>query len=147
MVYTIHNSGYNLFKIPGNQKYIPHNYTVEGDWSGAAFLLVAGAVNGELTIQGLHSDSMQSDMAIINALRIAGAKIISTDSQIEISKSGLKAFDFDATESPDLFPPLVALASYCEGETHIKGVSRLIYKESNRAIYFERGVCQDEYKM
>jgi len=45
----------------------------------------------------------------------------------------LKAFEFDATESPDLFPPLVALASYCQGVSTIKGVSRLIYKESDRA--------------
>ncbi len=48
-----------------------------------------------------------------------------SDNQIEISKSQLKAFEFDATESPDLFPPLVALASYCTGVTTIKGVSRL----------------------
>lgn len=52
---------------------------------------------------------------------------------IEITKSQLKAFEFDATEAPDLFPPLVALASYCEGVSIIKGVSRLIYKESDRA--------------
>jgi 3-phosphoshikimate 1-carboxyvinyltransferase len=56
-----------------------------------------------------------------------------TENQIEISKSELKAFDFDATDSPDLFPPLVALASYCAGTSNIKGVSRLIYKESDRA--------------
>ena len=72
-------------------------------------------------------------MSIINALEKAGAKMIISEDQIEISKSELKAFEFDATESPDLFPPLVALASYCKGISTIKGVSRLIYKESNRA--------------
>ena len=46
----------------------------------------------------------------------------------------LNAFEFDATDCPDLFPPLVALAAYCKGETEIKGVSRLTHKESNRAI-------------
>ena len=131
---TIHNSGYNLFLIPGNQKYIPHNYTVEGDWSGAAFLLVAGAVNGQLSVQGLSTESMQSDMAIIRALEKAGARLKIDDNSIEISKSELKAFEFDATESPDLFPPLVTLASYCKGVSTIKGVSRLIYKESDRAL-------------
>lgn len=129
----IHNKDYNLFQIPGNQKYIPHNYTVEGDWSGGAFLLVAGAVNGQLCVKDLRTDSMQSDKAIINALKLAGAKMKISENQIEISKSELQAFDFDATESPDLFPPLVTLASYCEGVSNIKGVSRLIYKESNRA--------------
>ena len=130
---TVENSDYSLFRIRGNQKYIPHSYTVEGDWSGGAFLLVAGAINGNICVKGLRSDSMQSDMAIIKALEKAGAHIITGDDQVEISKSELKAFEFDATESPDLFPPLVALASYCEGISSIKGVSRLIFKESNRA--------------
>ena len=128
-----HSTDYTLFQIPGNQKYIPQNYTVEGDWSGAAFLLVAGAVNGQITIDGLRTDSMQSDIAILNAIERAGAKIKTSENQVEITKSGLKAFDFDATESPDLFPPLVALASYCDGISNIKGVSRLVYKESDRA--------------
>jgi 3-phosphoshikimate 1-carboxyvinyltransferase len=130
---SITNKDYSLFQIPGNQKYTPLNYTVEGDWSGGAFLLVAGAVNGPLTVQGLSNDSMQSDMAIIKALTKAGAKMKLTENQIEISKSELKAFDFDATNSPDLFPPLVALASFCEGISSIKGVSRLTHKESDRA--------------
>jgi 3-phosphoshikimate 1-carboxyvinyltransferase len=130
----IQNTDYKLFKITGNQKYTPHEYTVEGDWSGGAFLLVAGAINGsQLSVQNLQSDSMQSDMAIINALKKAGAKMKISDNQIDISKSELKAFDFDASESPDLFPPLVALATYCKGVSTIKGVSRLKYKESDRA--------------
>jgi 3-phosphoshikimate 1-carboxyvinyltransferase len=130
---SVENRDYRLFRIQGNQKYIPHSYTVEGDWSGGAFLLVAGAINGQLCVKGLRSDSMQSDKLIVNALEKAGAHIISGENQIEITRSELKAFEFDATESPDLFPPLVALASYCEGISTFKGVSRLIYKESDRA--------------
>jgi 3-phosphoshikimate 1-carboxyvinyltransferase len=130
---SVENSDYKLFRIPGNQKYNSHNYTVEGDWSGGAFLLVAGAINGQLSIQGLNQNSKQSDKAIIIALQKAGAKMAISEDNIDISKSKLQAFDFDATESPDLFPPLVALASYCEGISAFKGVSRLIYKESNRA--------------
>ena len=130
---TIENSNYNLFKISGNQKYTPNTYMVEDDWSGGAFLLVAGAINGQLIIKGLRRDSKQSDMSILNALEMADAHLIIGDDQIEISKSELKAFEFNATQSPDLFPPLVALASYCKGISTIKGVSRLIYKESNRA--------------
>ena len=120
---TVMTSDYDLFRIPGNQKYIPHNYTVEGDWSGGAFLLVAGAINGQLSVNGLRNDSMQSDMAVIKALEMAGAQMTFGEDNIDISKSELKAFDFNATESPDLFPPLVALASYCNGVSTIKGVS------------------------
>jgi 3-phosphoshikimate 1-carboxyvinyltransferase len=130
---TVECSDYELFSIRGKQKYTPRKYSVESDWSGGAFLLVAAAINGSLTVQGLHSDSKQSDMAVMNALQKAGATMIIDGDQIDISKSDLKAFVFDATESPDLFPPLVALASYCKGISEIKGVSRLAYKESDRA--------------
>jgi 3-phosphoshikimate 1-carboxyvinyltransferase len=130
---TIECTDYELFTIPGKQEYTPRKYTVESDWSGGAFLLVAGAINGNLLIQGLRTDSKQSDMAVIGALEKAGAKMNIREDQIGISKSALKAFEFDATESPDLFPPLAALAAYSDGVSTIKGVSRLIYKESDRA--------------
>ena len=130
---SLENIDYTTFRIPGNQKYTPQDYIVEGDWSGGAFLLVAGAINGQLTVKGLRSDSRQSDISVLKALKMAGAQMIIGDDQVEISKSELKSFVFDATESPDLFPPLVALASYCSGISAIKGVSRLIFKESNRA--------------
>ncbi len=124
---------YEVFRINGRQKYIPKTYNVEGDWSGAAFLLVAGAINGDLHVNGLNMSSMQSDMAVIKALELAGASMEPGFDYIKISRSDLKAFEFDATESPDLFPPLVALASYAKGISRIKGVSRLTFKESDRA--------------
>ncbi len=130
---SIENENYKLFHIPGNQRFKALNYRVESDWSGAAFLLVAGAINGNLIIEGLNTESKQSDMAIIEALRKAGAHIEIRNNNVEVSRSELNGFEFDATESPDLFPPLAALASYCKGETIIKGVSRLEHKESNRA--------------
>ena len=130
---SILNEDYKLFRIPGRQKYFPRSYEVESDWSGGAFLLVAGAINGKIKVTGLRTDSFQSDMGILKALEEAGAEIKISDGSIEASKSSLKAFRFDATEAPDLFPPLVALASYCSGITEIKGASRLTHKESDRA--------------
>lgn len=112
----------------------PCTYTVEGDWSGGAFLLVAGAIAGNVHIAGLNVASTQADKTIINALKDAGAGLNISDNGIEISPSVLSAFNFDATDCPDLFPPLVSLASYCGGITYIKGVSRLAHKESNRGI-------------
>jgi 3-phosphoshikimate 1-carboxyvinyltransferase len=124
---------YELFSIRGKQVYKPRRFDVEGDWSGAAFLLAAGAINGDLRIKGLNTQSKQSDMAILEALGKAGANMKVNGNDIEISKSELKAFEFDATESPDLFPPLAAIASYAKGMTVLSGVSRLAHKESDRA--------------
>ena len=109
-------------------------YTVEGDWSGAAFLLVTGAIAGDITVKGLDVRSTQADRAVLQALQSCGAKLSIQAEQIEIGPGALQAFQFDATECPDLFPPLVALAAYCKGTTVIQGVSRLAHKESNRAL-------------
>jgi 3-phosphoshikimate 1-carboxyvinyltransferase len=111
-------------------------YTVEGDWSGGAFLLVAGAIAGTIVVEGLAVSSTQADKAILTALQQTGAILSIQSNRIEIGPpmKKLKAFQFDATESPDLFPPLVALASYCDGKSVIEGATRLTHKESNRAL-------------
>ncbi|NBO49585.1 MAG: 3-phosphoshikimate 1-carboxyvinyltransferase [Chitinophagia bacterium] len=109
-------------------------YAVEGDWSGAAFLFVAGAIANEIRVEGMREDSVQADKKILEAIKDAGAKIIYADGVYKITPSILNAFEFDATECPDLFPPLVALAAYCRGITKIKGANRLTHKESNRAL-------------
>ena len=70
----------------------------------------------------------------------ANAAIAMEAKGIQAHPGGLRGFEFDATDCPDLFPPLVALAAYCKGETKIKGVSRLKHKESNRAV-----TLQDEF--
>jgi 3-phosphoshikimate 1-carboxyvinyltransferase len=109
-------------------------YTVEGDWSGGAFLLVAGAISGSILVRGLDLSSTQADKAIVDALMAANAGIAMETKGIRLNAQEMNGFDFDATDCPDLFPPLVALASYCKGKTTIKGVTRLTHKESNRAL-------------
>jgi 3-phosphoshikimate 1-carboxyvinyltransferase len=109
-------------------------YTVESDWSGGAFLLVAGCIAGPITVRGLDLMSTQADKKIMEALSNANANVAVEAKGIKLHPGRMSAFEFDATDCPDLFPPLVALASYCDGETKIKGVSRLVYKESDRAM-------------
>jgi 3-phosphoshikimate 1-carboxyvinyltransferase len=134
------NHNYESFYFPKEDWVKPTGtieYTVEGDWSGGAFLLVAAAIAGEATIRGLDPESTQADKAILAALSDAGAFLRIGKNEISVGENRsdkLNAFHFDATDCPDLFPPLVALASACQGSSFIKGVSRLAYKESDRAI-------------
>ncbi|MFL5788598.1 MAG: 3-phosphoshikimate 1-carboxyvinyltransferase [Flavisolibacter sp.] len=109
-------------------------FRVEADWSGGAFLLVAAAISGEATIIGLDIDSTQADKAILEAMKQSGVMMDLRKNEIQVKKSCIKTFEFDATDCPDLFPPLVCLASFTEGISSIKGVHRLTYKESNRAM-------------
>ncbi len=128
----VENHGYNEFKIPGGQKYKPANISVEGDWSGAAFLLCAGAIAGSVSVTGLNSESYQPDRAVITALKKCGAEVTVEKNVIHVKSGNLYGFEFDATECPDLFPPLAALAFYCKGESVIWGAGRLKHKESDR---------------
>lgn len=117
------------------------NCIIEGDWSGAAFLLVAGAVGGNVVVKGLDIHSAQADKAILNALKDCGAEISAAEGTVTVNSfpGGLgNAFYFNATDCPDLFPPLVVLAAYCKGISVIEGVSRLQHKESNRAITLQQ---------
>jgi 3-phosphoshikimate 1-carboxyvinyltransferase len=124
------------FSSTPNANFKTINYTVEGDWSGGAFLLVASAIAGNIVAKGLDINSTQADKKIIEALKDCGCNILIMNNEIEVlnSASCISGFEFDATDCPDLFPPLVALAAYCKGETKIKGVQRLTHKESNRAL-------------
>jgi len=131
-----HNS-YKIFKIKGNQIYKSLNMKIEGDWSGAAFMAVAGAIGGKISISNLNQNSKQADVKILEALREAGAHFSFNKTTLSVNKGKLKAFNFDATHCPDLFPPLVVLAANCKGISKIKGVSRLTFKESNRAVVLQ----------
>jgi 3-phosphoshikimate 1-carboxyvinyltransferase len=113
----------------------PTELHVPGDWSGASFLLVAGAICADegLTIENLKFQSAQADEAMLDALRAAQVRIEKGENYVRIWKSEIRAFEFDATHCPDLFPPLVALAAFADGVTVLQGASRLIHKESNRA--------------
>ena len=141
--FRIDNKNYEVFTIHPRKPLTADNikYTVEGDWSNAAFLLVAGAVAGEITLKGADLNSAQGDKNIMEALYDCGAEVSIHNNEITVKRNELKAFEFDATHCPDLFPPLVALAGYCQGTTTIKGVNRLLHKESNRAI-----ALRDEFK-
>ena len=132
-VEVMYNEGdYSQFYIEGGQQYQAVDYTIESDWSAAATIMVAAAIAGEVTVNNISTLSRQADTAIIRALERAGASIIIEESTITVAHRDLEAFEFDATQCPDLFPALVALAAAAKGVTTLRGVGRLRGKESDR---------------
>ena len=130
---AIEHNDYEQFYIAGGQSYTPTEYAVEGDWSAAAMLLVAGAVAGEVTVKNLSMLSKQADVAVCDALVRAGAELTTEGNTVTAAHRPLRGFEFDATNCPDLFPALATLAAAAEGESRIIGTRRLEHKESNRA--------------
>lgn len=128
----VHKQDFHTFRIPGNQKVKAIDYHVEGDWSAASFHFVAAAIAGEVTVNNLNPHSLQADRAILDALGECGALVSVRKNNIRVEQNELKAFDFDASHCPDLFPSLAVLASVCHGISIIRGVHRLKNKECDR---------------
>lgn len=132
----VEREDYSCFNIRGRQAYRSCIFPVEGDWSGASCFLVAGALAGRVKITNLNINSAQADRVLLEVLRQVGAEVIVEPGEkwdcVTVVRNELRAFEYDATDSPDLFPALVALASGCSGTSCIKGARRLLYKESNR---------------
>ncbi|MDR4987572.1 MAG: 3-phosphoshikimate 1-carboxyvinyltransferase [Bacteroidales bacterium] len=134
----VQQEGYRRFVVSHRQPYRGRHFRVEGDWSSAAFMLVAGAIAGSVTVRGINPGSFQADKQIVKALRDAGAVVSIENEQVRTEKKLLNAFCFDATDCPDLFPPLAVLAANCAGTSRIKGTERLRDKESDRAQVLSR---------
>lgn len=112
----------NGYFIKGGQTLKPFNGTVEGDYSQAAFFEVANCLGSEISIEGLNVNSFQGDKEIIEICR----------EMVYNSGKGLKPFDIDCSDIPDLVPILTVLATFCDGKSYIRNVARLRIKECDR---------------
>ena len=133
------------FHIKGGQRYKAADFAIEADWSGAAPFLVAGAIFGDIEVEGLDTESLQADISIMDILMEAGASMSQLDSPggpIHVRRAPLSPFRTDLNNCPDLFPMVAVLAAFCPGESHILGVERLKHKETDRAAAIEQMLRQ-----
>lgn len=130
----VQNDRYRRFIIPGGQTYQPKGMVVEGDYSQAAFFLVAGALGCDICVKGLRKDSLQGDKKILEILEEAGAEVEYLDEDtIQVRRTDkMHGIRIDAREIPDLVPILAVLCAFCKGESLIHNAGRLRMKESDR---------------
>ena len=121
------------FKVK-KQDYVACDYTVEGDYSSASYLLALIAINGgKAKIKNLFRDSKQGDKYIVDILQKMGATIIRGEDYVEIASNGdLKAIDVNLSNAPDLLITVAVLAAMAEGTTNITGVAHARVKETDR---------------
>lgn len=112
----IHHEDYHKFYInPQTVTSGDIEINIEADWSAAANFIVAKAIDHAISINNLNPSSLQADRAIL-----------------QVVNEQKTAFNFDATDCPDLIPILSVYATYCSGTSTIQGMNRLVHKESNR---------------
>ncbi len=111
----------------------PGDVTAEGDWSGAASYLCAGAISGPVSVSGLRRDSLQGDRSVLDILGHFGAKTewIAADT-VRVVPGELRAIRVDLRNIPDLLPSLAVTAMFAKGTTVFLNGGRLRFKESDR---------------
>jgi 3-phosphoshikimate 1-carboxyvinyltransferase len=114
------------------QDYRPIEYTVEGDWSQASYLMALGALAGDVVVSNLNAESLQGDRVILNLMQKMGARLSVRRSSVMVQRSPLHGINADLTDCIDLLPTLSVLAATADGESHFTGIKGARVKESNR---------------
>jgi len=122
----------NGYLIEGNQIYQANNYTVEGDYSQAAFYLVGGVISGLVKVNDLLHYSKQGDKAIIEYIKQMKGKVIYMENGYITESSDTIGSKIDLADCPDLGPIITLLAGLSKGKSTIINISRLRLKESDR---------------
>ena len=125
------NNNYESFYIKGNQKYNPHDYMVEGDFSQAAFFLVADMLGADINLKAMNLNSHQGDKKILKDIEDFGG-MIETNDGLKAKTSEISNAIIDFSQSPDLGPILTVLASLANGTSKFINASRLRIKECDR---------------
>lgn len=130
----IENMAEYAYHIPGGQHYISPQgrILVEGDWSQAAFWLVAGTISGQIRCTGLDSESLQGDKVIAALISRMGGSLLWQEDMLTARPASTRGCILDAADCPDLVPILSVLAAVSSGTTRIIHAERLRIKECDR---------------
>jgi len=122
------------FTVDAPVQYSSAAFDVEGDASGATYPFAAAAVaGGEVFVPGVLPTSHQPDARFPEVLRMMGCMVEVREGGTRVSRRGpLRGIDVAMNGMPDAVPALVAAALFADGETRIRGVGNLRFKESNR---------------
>jgi 3-phosphoshikimate 1-carboxyvinyltransferase len=122
-------TGLAWFVAPGRYRSI--HYTVEGDWSAAAFPLVAVALaGGEVEVLGVAPASRQGDARVLDILVAAGCRATATAGGVRLEGPATRPLEADLRDAPDLFPALAVALARLGGR--LVGLSGLVHKETDR---------------
>ena len=126
----------SVFILSAQDRYVsPKRITVEGDWSNAAFFLVAGAFSESgITVNGLNTSSLQGDREIVNIIKQFGARVDIKGDTVTVKKGAFtrKPVFINAENIPDIIPVTALAASALAKKTVIKNAGRLRLKECDR---------------
>jgi 3-phosphoshikimate 1-carboxyvinyltransferase len=133
----------DTFIIDNKQRYEGTEYTIEGDASSAGYFCAAAAITGgRIRITNLGYSTLQGDVKFIDILSSMGCIVEKNTDWIEVRGGNLHGIEIDMKEIPDSVPSLAVTSAFAEGETVIKNIRNLRYKESDRISAIALGLSR-----
>lgn len=132
---TVEEQADQTYIIPKEATYrSPGRLVVEGDASSASYFLAAGALAGDVTVEGIGRSSIQGDKAFATVLEQMGAIVEWREESIRVKKPNepLKGINLDCNDIPDAAMTLATMALFCQGPTHLRNIGSWRVKETDR---------------
>jgi len=130
---TVKRDSYREFSVKSGQVYKGCEYMVEPDASGASYFLAAAAITGgKVRVDGLGEGSLQGDARFVDILGKMGCSIKKSSDWLEVEGGELSGIDIDMNDTPDVVQTLAPVAAFAKGNTRIRNVKNLRYKETDR---------------
>ena len=129
----VERDSYREFYVKSGQTYKGCEYIVEPDASGASYFFAAAAIaGGRVRVEGLGESSLQGDIKFVDILKEMGCSVKKSSDWLEVEGGALRGVDVDMNDTPDVVQTLASVAVFAEGNTRIRNVSNLRYKETDR---------------
>ena len=109
-------------------------YEIEPDASAASYFFAAAAITGgRVTVEGLHADSAQGDVAFVRILERMGAHVTWEPNAITVRGTGtLRGVDADLRDISDTAQTLAVVAAFAESPVGLTGIGFIRKKETDR---------------
>ncbi|MGV3581080.1 MAG: 3-phosphoshikimate 1-carboxyvinyltransferase [Methylophilus sp.] len=130
----VQRDGWQRFIVPANSQYTsPRQLFVEGDASSASYFIAAGAIAGDVIVEGIGKNSIQGDVLFAEAVKLMGGNITYSNNHIQSTKAAtIKAIDIDCNHIPDAAMTLAIMALFADGTTTLRNIASWRVKETDR---------------
>ena len=130
--------------VKGGTGYRAAAHDIEADAQSAVYAFGAAAIaGGRVVVDGLPAHSAQADLGLLEALASMGCRVARGPDAVTLEAPPvLRGIQVDANRWPDAALALAVVALFAEGETEIRGLGHLRFKESDRLHVLAREITR-----
>ncbi|MBD3156546.1 3-phosphoshikimate 1-carboxyvinyltransferase [Candidatus Peregrinibacteria bacterium] len=121
----VKNDHYKTFHVASQQQYQPQEYNIEGDASSASYFHALEVLhNVHIPLDNTNKNSSQPDEGITDIIETMKP----SKSEAHLAPLG----EIDLNHMPDAAMTVAVLCSFAQGESRLKNIGNMRYKETNR---------------